>query len=628
MVTINVNLDRVLDQDSSANLTGKQRLEVSYLRLQLDGDAKRVLTTDAITWDLTDGVGSFKVDVTPELNAIQVIGRGFRPGFRMCFQVSADDDGKDLSELTPIDPTTLDPLEPASPAWLAQVAELKDQIDTKADTNSLASVATSGQYGDLAGTPTLGTAAAADATDFATAAQGSKADTAVQPAGVDAAVAAEINDSGSDTAQALTAKIAPFGSGIATTARKLADDVNDVTVLVIGDSTASSPSGQFPEFLMPMIQQKYPHRTLQKHQWDDSAKTYGSPSQVGPSGTGSNFIHYYAGGVGGTIPETNQVAWESYVAAVQPDLVIVHFGHNYGKDATAAGVASNFAMDEQFRERMLRLVLRIKDSCPDADVMINSQNPYLTAGARAGVSSVRAQIIRGIAADLGCAYGPVCEAFIATGDPASYLQGDLLHPTIAGATNGALLTAETLVRQFEQNIDAPMTARVPSPLSSLGKQLLSNGDLTDFASPPTLAGWTASAQATLTKETTIYEGIKGYSVKITATGGGYATIYQTLPVRSVREKWVTVAARLFVPTGATVEAGRLRISGDGGLVTANSGGISAGIKNQWVWAFATARVPAAATFSTVTIYGGFTAGDITYVDRISSSIGTLPRDVA
>ena len=45
---------------------------------------------------------------------------------------------------------------------------------------TLATVATSGDYGDLLNKPTLGTAAAANTSDFATASQGSKADTAIQ----------------------------------------------------------------------------------------------------------------------------------------------------------------------------------------------------------------------------------------------------------------------------------------------------------------------------------------------------------------------------------------------------------------------------------------------------------------
>ncbi len=53
--------------------------------------------------------------------------------------------------------------------------------DTAVQPGDLATVATTGAYSDLSGTPTLGTAAAADTGDFATAAQGSLADTAVQP---------------------------------------------------------------------------------------------------------------------------------------------------------------------------------------------------------------------------------------------------------------------------------------------------------------------------------------------------------------------------------------------------------------------------------------------------------------
>lgn len=56
-----------------------------------------------------------------------------------------------------------------------------DLADSAIQPGDLAAVATSGDYGDLSNTPTLGTAAAADTGDFATAAQGSLADTAVQP---------------------------------------------------------------------------------------------------------------------------------------------------------------------------------------------------------------------------------------------------------------------------------------------------------------------------------------------------------------------------------------------------------------------------------------------------------------
>ena len=53
---------------------------------------------------------------------------------------------------------------------------------SKLGSPALATVATTGAYSDLSGLPTLGTAAATDATAYATAAQGSLADSAVQPA--------------------------------------------------------------------------------------------------------------------------------------------------------------------------------------------------------------------------------------------------------------------------------------------------------------------------------------------------------------------------------------------------------------------------------------------------------------
>lgn len=56
--------------------------------------------------------------------------------------------------------------------------------DSAVQPADLATVATSGAYADLSGVPTLGTAAATDATAYATAAQGALADTAVQPAAI------------------------------------------------------------------------------------------------------------------------------------------------------------------------------------------------------------------------------------------------------------------------------------------------------------------------------------------------------------------------------------------------------------------------------------------------------------
>ena len=66
------------------------------------------------------------------------------------------------------------------PGDLATVATTGAYADLSG-TPTLATVATSGDYTDLTNKPTLGTAAATNSTDYATAAQGTLADSATQP---------------------------------------------------------------------------------------------------------------------------------------------------------------------------------------------------------------------------------------------------------------------------------------------------------------------------------------------------------------------------------------------------------------------------------------------------------------
>ena len=94
----------------------------------------------------------------------------------------------------------------------------------------LATVATSGLYADLGSKPTLGTAAAQDATAFATSTQGGLADSAVQP-----------GDAVSDLAETSTAKIMTDVersklSGIATGATA---NAADATLLARGNHTGT-----------------------------------------------------------------------------------------------------------------------------------------------------------------------------------------------------------------------------------------------------------------------------------------------------------------------------------------------------------------------------------------------------
>ena len=71
---------------------------------------------------------------------------------------------------------------------ISSIDGLQLELESKADASELASIAFSGSYADLADKPNFGSAAGANVGDFATAAQGAKADSAVQPAALDTKV--------------------------------------------------------------------------------------------------------------------------------------------------------------------------------------------------------------------------------------------------------------------------------------------------------------------------------------------------------------------------------------------------------------------------------------------------------
>lgn len=446
-------------------------------------------------------------------------------------------------------------------------------------------------------------------------------------ASIGAKVAADAGVPGTPIGDALSASTdgiaAAYGGGLNATLRKLADDVSNVRVLVLGDSTASV--GYWPDYLWPAVQALYPHRTLRKAQWD-FVSAYGALTQVGSAGTpGTAYIDWYQGAEGGTVYESLYATWEARVAAVQPDLVILNYGHSYGANAASAGQPSDAAMDHAFLVRTMRFVADVKKSLPHAEVIVASQNPYLTAGARTGISDIRAQVMRRIAAEMGCAYGPILEAFRDTGNPSAYLNVDLLHPNVAGAQLGAA----ALLPLFRPASNYPPGFLSESPWNRSCVNLLGNGDFSDFASPPNLPSWT-SLQSTLSKETTNYE-TGTWSLKIAAAAGsGQSHAYQGLSagaLRRARGNLITVSARFYLPAGINpASCARVQITG-GGVTTQTSPGL-ANARDRFVWEIAQTRVPATSAFVTVSLQGGAAgSSDYCFVDRVVAVAGGLPRDM-
>jgi hypothetical protein len=155
----NLNADK-LDGNQGSYYTNADNLDAGTVP-----DA-RLLTTGvtAATYGSATAVGQFTVDVKGRLTGAQAVD----------IQIAQ-------SQVTDL---TTDLAAKADSSALATVATSGAYSDLSG-TPSLATVATTGAYTDLTGLPTLGTAAATASTDYATAAQGAKADTALQSETID-----------------------------------------------------------------------------------------------------------------------------------------------------------------------------------------------------------------------------------------------------------------------------------------------------------------------------------------------------------------------------------------------------------------------------------------------------------
>ena len=155
----NLNADK-LDGNQGSYYTNADNLDAGTVP-----DA-RLFTTGvtAATYGSATAVGQFTVDVKGRLTGAQAVD----------IQIAQ-------SQVTDL---TTDLAAKADSSALATVATSGAYSDLSG-TPSLATVATTGAYTDLTGLPTLGTAASTASTDYATAAQGALADTALQSETID-----------------------------------------------------------------------------------------------------------------------------------------------------------------------------------------------------------------------------------------------------------------------------------------------------------------------------------------------------------------------------------------------------------------------------------------------------------
>lgn len=388
---------------------------------------------------------------------------------------------------------------------------------------------------------------------------------------------------------------------------KLTRNVENVSMVVISDSTANETSDWLYLWAQDFAP-KFPAYTVRYNLWNDGTSAYSAAVTL-QTGSGSFFLDIWNASVTGkNVLYALAPNFDTMVALKQPDLVVISHGHNEGAAQTP----------DQWRGPYLALTETVTAACPTAGVLCIAQNPATGTDDQAE----RAGIYQQVAEMRGFGFVDVHQAFVDTGDPAS-LTADGVHPNAAGSA----LWAEVVQRAFVyDSYRAPIRSQVPSSLTTAGEQLLLNGDFAAFTGAvPDSWTKTGGASTTLSKNVTDFESPNGYAVRMQQTAGG-GSLRQDLPLKRVLGQYVTLTARLRVPSGQGAEAGRIGfIITDGASTTTvlrpNSNG-----QGAFRYAVAQIRVPVTATRVQVILYCDSTnaVADVTY-DRVVACLGMVPR---
>ncbi|MFW7414772.1 SGNH/GDSL hydrolase family protein [Demequina sp. SO4-18] len=442
---------------------------------------------------------------------------------------------------------------------------------------------------------------------------------------LDGDVAAKIDDDGSDVRASLNATIdtetQPIVTATAASAaalvQKLKRDVEDATVLYIGDSTntmVSTENKRASRLVAEDMATLWPTHTVAWRQWDTGTNDWGTVENLN-TGTGGRTLNWYNGGVSGSrmdyfLGDRFDVA----LANLQPDLVIVNYGLNDGANDVNGAARYGGA-------RLMMLTEAVKRAVPYAQFIVLTQNERLDT--ISATVATRAQRYAEVCGLRGYGLIDTRQALLDDpGWPSVMMSPDNLHPS----PEGSRVIADTILPYLRYDRRIQPRPSSPTSLSELGVNLLSNGDFAAFAGAVP-DDWSL-IRSTSTKDTTNFEAPHGWAVRLEASEAGSSYIEQLLPLATVRGQYVTVAARVRVPASFTA-ASAARVELAGGAVNLTTPALNTYARDRFTWVFVTGRVLPDASLARVRVYADSASNadaDIT-IDRVVAVLGVLPKDI-
>lgn len=398
------------------------------------------------------------------------------------------------------------------------------------------------------------------------------------------------------------------GSASAFSAAKYAIQQNtaDVNILVIGDSTGND-SAEWVYLFGQWLGATYPTHSVSYRLWDDVGNVYAAAVAL-DTGTGANTIRIWNASVAGAVPELlTGSKFAAAIASTTPVAVIWNHGHNL------TGLH-----DSELRGRFMGPMEDVRAAFPSAPQIMLIQNPRRDDALYDQIATA----IRAVSALRGDVATVDVKSLFDAQNKAPSLYADSVHPSAAGS---ALFLQAVTSRWGGAAVTEYVS--LPAWFATAGPNLLSNGDFSAFAGALP-DGWSKSGNGTVSKELTIVDGASPYSVKI-VNGASSTFLFQTISAAPVAGQSVTLAIRMYSPTGNDINACQMRLFSNqpGFPLTVNRTGQIA--QNGWRWVvIAGESITAAATLVGAYLYASAqtTAGTV-YLDSAILVAGDIPRNM-
>lgn len=380
----------------------------------------------------------------------------------------------------------------------------------------------------------------------------------------------------------------------------LANNNKDVNIVLLGDSTGDATNEWF-YMLGQSLAAQWPAFTVKYRPWGTIDYPPGSEVTIAV-GSGTNTLTLWNASIPGSA--AYKFAGDNFFAAViniNPDLVFMNYGHNGGSspDAQVAYMTATTS----------RIAREVR-----SPIIIIGQNPMQSGGVDTGVTQPKNVAFRALAAREGYGFVDVYSAFIQSGISLSILVPDGTHPSLQGQT----IWRDLVLTEFLYS--GTVASGLAQPSQGI-RTLISISNYADFVRRANLFGG-----ATLSKNTTDYE-TWGASTKLTTTAASgwiYFDILTGEDAIALRNKTITISARIKVPSGNGVDAGRIEIDdGVGSTITSNGGPQG----TEFYWNSVTRAISGSATRIRVYLYGASSAvNSEVNIDRLIVGEGTIPQD--